>query len=72
MGRRNILKSITKKKKKDNKDLTLITSYRFEKMKIREPEVHYKEIDASMLAKAVFLGYGLKDDKIFYHNTYYE
>ena len=71
-GKEEHFKKYYKEKKKDNKDLTLITSYRFEKIKIKEPEVYYKEIDASMLAEAVFLGYGLKDDKIFYHNTYYE
>tara|TARA_Y100000022_G_C13119233_1_gene314974 strand:- start:36 stop:665 length:630 start_codon:yes stop_codon:yes gene_type:complete len=71
-GKEEHFKKYYKEKKKVNQDLTLITSYRFEKIKIKEPEVYYKEIDASMLAKAVFLGYGLKDDKIFYHKTYYE
>jgi len=71
-GKEEYFKKYYTEKKKDNKDLTLITSYRFEKIKIMQPEVYYKEIDASMLAEAVFLGYGIKDDKIFYHNTYYE
>jgi len=71
-GKEEHFKKYYKEKKKVNKNLTLITSYRFEKFRIKDPKVYYKEIDASMLTKAIFLGYGLKDDKIFYHNTYYE
>ena len=71
-GKEEHFKKYYKEKKEVNKNLALITSYRFEKIKINEPKVYYKEIDASMLAKAIFLGYGIKDDKIFYHNTYYE
>lgn len=71
-GKEEHFKKYYKEKKEVNKNLALITSYRFKKIKINEPKVYYKEIDASMLAKAIFLGYGIKDDKIFYHNTYYE
>ena len=59
-------------KKLANKNLILITSYEFEKMNINEPKIYFKEIDASNITRAIFLGYGLKDDKIHYHNTYYE
>lgn len=59
-------------KKLANKNLILITSYKFEKMKIDKPKIYFKEIDASNITKAIFLGYGLKNDKILYHNTYYE
>ena len=31
-----------------------------------------KKIDASHLANSVFVGYGSKNTKILYHNTYYE
>ena len=31
-----------------------------------------KKIDASDFANSVFVGYGSKNTKILYHNTYYE
>ena len=71
-GKEEFFKEYYDEKRRVNKNLTLITSYKFDKIKIEEPRIFFKEIDASSLAEAVFLGYGLKDNKILYHNTYYE
>ena len=71
-GKEKYFQEYYEEKRKADKNLILITSYKFEKIKIEEPRIFFKEIDASSLAKAIFLGYGLKDNKIFYHSTYYE
>ena len=59
-------------KKKAYNDLLLVSSEKLVNISKTEMKYVIKKIDASDFANSVFVGYGSKNTKILYHNTYYE
>ncbi len=59
-------------KKKSYNDLLLISSEKLVNINKTEMKYVIKKIDASDFANSVIVGYGSKNTKILYHNTYYE
>ena len=59
-------------KKKDYDDLLLLSSDNLLNPNKDKINLRIKKIDASHIGNSIFLGYGTKKTKIFYHNTYYE
>ena len=72
LGEESQLISYYFEKKKDCNNLLLLSSDKLTNLNKNEIKSIIKKVDASHLAKSIFLGYGSKKIEIFYHNTYYE